>query len=78
MIKVAKITLAVSEAQQRRIKRAASQMEISIENLLYMAFENFMRRKPNKVTEKALKLSKQKKGLKRFNSIGELLEELEI
>ena len=37
-----------------------------------------MRRKFNKVTEKALKLAEQGKGLKKFNALDELFEDLGI
>jgi len=75
---MSKLTSALTAAEHKRIRLAALQMETTIKNLLLMSFENFMHRKLNKVTEKALKLAEQKKGLKKFNTLDELFEDLGI
>ena len=78
MPQVSKLTIEIPVTQHKRIKMAASRMGVTIKNLLLMSFENFMHRKLNKTTEKALKQAKQKKGLKKFNTLDELLEDLGI
>ncbi len=40
--------------------------------------ENLKEKKFNKVTEKTLKMSEQRKGLKKFDSLAELFEDLGI
>ena len=76
--RISKLTIDLPIMQHKRIKMAASMMGVTIKNLLLMSFENFMHRKLNKVTEKALKLAEQKKGLKKFNTLDELFEDLGI
>lgn len=73
-----KLTIELSATEHKRIKTAASMMGTTIKNVVLMAFEDLMQRKFNKVTEKALKLSEQRKGLKKFNSLEELFEDLGI
>lgn len=73
-----KLTIDLSAAQHKRIKMAASMMGTTIKNVVLMAFEDLMQRKFNKVTEKALKMSEQRKGLKKFDSLDELFEDLGI
>lgn len=73
-----KLTIELSASEHKRIKTAASMMGTTIKNVVLMAFEGLMQRKFNKVTEKALKLSEQRKGLKKFNSLEELFEDLGI
>ena len=77
--RISKLTIDLPIMQHKRIKMAASMMGVNtIKNLLLMSFENFMHRKLNKVTEKALKLAEQKKGLKKFKTLDELFEDLGI
>lgn len=64
--RISKLTIDLPVTQHKRIKMAASMMGVTIKNLLLMSFENFMHRKLNKVTEKALKLAEQKKGGKKI------------
>lgn len=73
-----KLTIELSATEHKRIKMAASVMGTTIKNIVLMAFEDLMQRKFNKVTEKALKMSEQRKGLKKFNSLDELFEDLGI
>lgn len=53
-------------------------MDISMKELLLMSFEDFMHKKFNKVTEKALKQSKAGKNLKKFDTLDELFDDLGI
>jgi hypothetical protein len=73
-----KLTIELSATEHKRIKTAASMMGTTIKNIVLMAFEDLMCRKFNKVTEKALKMSEQRKGLKKFNTLDELFEDLGI
>ena len=73
-----KLTIDLSAAEHKRIKIAASMMGTTIKNTMLMAFESFMQRKFNKVTEKALKMSEHRKGLKKFENLEDLFEDLGI
>lgn len=76
--KISKLTLDIPASEHRRIKMAASMMGTTMKDLMLLSFEVFMKRKLNKVTEKALKLAEQGKNLKKFNSLDELFEDLGI
>lgn len=76
--KVARLTIDISLSEHRKIKTAATMMGTTIKNFMLMSVEDFMQRKLNKVTEKALKLSVQGKGLKKFKSLDELFEDLGV
>lgn len=73
-----KLTIDLSAAEHKRIKMAASMMGTTMKNVILMAFENLMQKKFNKVTEKALKISEKGKGLKRFETLDDLFEDLGI
>ena len=73
-----KLTIDISESERKRIKMAASVMGTTIKSLILMAFEDFMQKKFNKVTEKTLKMSEQRKGLKKFESLEALFDDLGI
>jgi hypothetical protein len=73
-----KLTIDISVSERKRIKTAASVMGTTIKSLILMAFEEFMQKKFNKVTERTLKMSEQRKGLKKFNSLEELFDDLGI
>jgi hypothetical protein len=57
---------------------AASMIGTTMKSLVLMSVEEFMQRKPNKVTVKAIKQSEMGKGLKKFDSLDELFDDLGI
>ena len=72
-----RITLDVPAAQHKKIKMIASMMDLSIKDLMLMSFEEFMHKKYNKVTEKAIKQTLAGKDVKRFKTLDAMLEDLE-
>ncbi|MBS0620966.1 MAG: hypothetical protein JSS61_05870 [Verrucomicrobia bacterium] len=76
--RVARVTIDMSIKEHRRLKMAASMMDISMKDLMLMSFEEFMEKRPNKVTEKVLKQSKAGKNLKKFDNLNDLFEDLGI
>jgi len=75
--KTQRITLDVPSAQHKKIKMIASMMDLSIKDLMLMSFEEFMHKKYNKVTEKAIRQTLAGKDVKRFKSLDDLIEDLE-
>lgn len=73
-----RLTVDLSKVEHRRIKMAASMMGISMKEVVLISFAEFMQRKPNKATAKALKQSEAGKGLKEFDSLADLFEDLGI
>lgn len=53
-------------------------MGTTIKGLVLMSVDEFMHRKPNKVTIKAIRQSETGKGLKKFDNLDELFEDLGI
>ena len=51
-------------------------MDIPMKELVILNVASFINRKPNKVTKKALKQVKTGKGIKKFGSLKEMLEDL--
>lgn len=76
--RLARLTIDIPIAEHRRLKMAASMMDVSMKELVLMSVDEFMEKKPNKVTEKALKQSKAGKNLKKFNNLNDLFEDLGI
>lgn len=76
--KTSRLTIDVPLAQHKRLKMAASMLGITMKGLVLMSVDNFMHRKLNKVTEKALKQSELGKGLKKFDNLEELFDDLTI
>ena len=76
--KMARLTIDLPQTEHKRLKLAASLMGTSIKALVLMSVEEFMHRKPNKVTVKAIKQSDHGKGLKKFNNLDELFADLGI
>jgi antitoxin component of RelBE/YafQ-DinJ toxin-antitoxin module len=72
-----RITLDVPAAQHKKIKTIASMMDLSIKDLMLMSFEEFMHKKYNKVTEKAIKQTLAGKDVKKFKTLDDLIEDLE-
>lgn len=77
-VKTARLTIDLPRAEHKRLKMAASMMGTTIKDLVLMSVDEFMHRKPNKVTVKALRQSETKKGLKKFNNLDEFFEDLGI
>lgn len=76
--KTSRLTIDLPKAEHKRLKMAASRMGTTMKDLVLMSVEEFMQRKPNKVTLKALKQSDTGKNLKKFDSLDELFEDLGI
>jgi hypothetical protein len=76
--KTARLTIDLPKADHKRLKMAASLMGTSIKSLVLMSVEEFMHRKPNKVTVKAIRQSETGRGLKKFNNMDELFDDLGI
>jgi hypothetical protein len=76
--KVSRLTIDLPSSDHRRLKMAASMMGTSMKELVLMSVEEFIGRKFNAETEKVLKKSEKGKGLKKFNSLDELFEDLGI
>ena len=53
-------------------------MDLSMKELVLLSVEEFLHRKPNKVTAKALKQSEAGKALKKFQTIHELFDDLGV
>jgi antitoxin component of RelBE/YafQ-DinJ toxin-antitoxin module len=76
--KTARLTIDLSKAEHKRLKTAASLMGTTMKDLVLISVDEFLHRKPNKVTLKAMKQSESGKGLKKFNNLDELFEDLGI
>ncbi len=76
--KTARLTIDLPKTEHRRLKMAASMMGTSIKGLVLMSVDEFMHRKPNKVTVKAIRQSDAGKNLKKFDSLDDLFEDLGI
>jgi len=76
--KTARLTIDMERSEHKRLKMVASMMGTTIKNLILMSVEEFMQKKPNKVTLKAMKQSEGGKGLKKFRSLDEMLEDLGV
>ncbi|MBI3508391.1 MAG: hypothetical protein HY069_01975 [Chlamydiia bacterium] len=74
----ARLTIDLPKSEHKRLKMVASMMELSMKELVLMSVEEFMHRKPNKVTIKALKQSQAGKNLKKFETLEELFGDLGI
>jgi len=76
--KTARLTIDLPKTEHRRLKMAASMMGTTMKELVIMSVEEFMQRKPNKVTVRAIKQSEAGKNLKKFDSLDDLFEDLGI
>lgn len=76
--KKARLTIDLPKIEHMRLKMAASMMGTSMKGLVLMSVEEFMHRKPNKVTVKAIRQSDAGKNLKKFNSLEDLFKDLGI
>lgn len=77
-IKTARLTIDLPKNEHKRLKMAASMMGTTMKGLVLMSVDEFMHRKPNKVTVKAIKQSEVGKNLKKFSSLEALFEDLGI
>ncbi len=76
--KTARLTIDMPKSEHRRLKMAASIMGTTIKDLVLMSVDEFMQKKPNKVTLKAIRQSETGKGLKKFKNLDQLFEDLNI
>jgi hypothetical protein len=76
--KTARLTIDLPKIEHKRLKMAASMMGTSMKGLILMSVEEFMHRKPNKVTVKAIKQSNAGKNLKKFDTLEDFFEDLGI
>ena len=76
--RVARLTIDLPAFEHKRLKMTASLMDVSMKQLVLMSVDDFMQKKLNKVTEKALKQSKLGKNLKKFDSLDDLFNDLGI
>ncbi|MBS3905109.1 MAG: hypothetical protein KGZ39_07275 [Simkania sp.] len=76
--RIARLTIDLPVSEHKRLKMAASLMDISMKQLVIMSVDDFMQKKFNKVTEKAIKQSKSGKNLKKFDTLDELFKDLGI
>lgn len=76
--KMMRLTIDMPVYEHKRLKVAASLMDISMKQLILMSVEDFMQKKLNKVTEKALKQSMVGKNLKKFANLDDLFDDLGI
>jgi len=76
--KTSRLTIDLPKAEHKRLKMAASMMGTTMKDLVIMSVTEFMQRKPNKLTIKAMKQSEAGKNLKKFDSLDDLFEDLGI
>jgi len=76
--RITRLTIDLPSSEHKRLKMAASLMNISMKELVLMSVDDFMHKKFNKVTEKALKESKTGKNLKKFDNLDDLFDDLGI
>lgn len=76
--RTARLTIDLPASEHKRLKMAASLMDVSMKQLVLMSLDDFMQKKLNKVTEKALKQSKLDKNLKKFDNLDDLFDDLGI
>jgi hypothetical protein len=76
--KMTRLTIDLPKADHKRLKMAASMMDTSMKELVLMSVAEFMQKKPNKVTVKAIKQSAAGKNLQKFESLEDLFEDLGI
>ena len=77
-LKISRLTIDLPLSEHKRLKTAASILGTSMKELVLMSVEEFMHKKLNKVTQKALKQSEQGRGLKKFSNLDDLFEDLGI
>ncbi len=73
-----RLTIDMPSSEHKRLKMVASMMKTSMKELVLMSVENFMERKFNKKTEKALRDAEKGKNLKKFATLKEFYEDLGV
>jgi hypothetical protein len=76
--KIFRLNLDLSAAQHKQLKNKASALRITIKDLVLISLDNFINRKLNKITRKAIKQSERKKNLKHFDNLEELFHDIGI
>ena len=76
--KVSRLTIDLPTGEHKKIKTLASVLGMSMKDLVLVSVDQFMKSKPNQVTEKALKQSLSGKNLKKFETVDEMFEDLGI
>ncbi|HSX26991.1 MAG TPA: hypothetical protein VLE89_08315 [Chlamydiales bacterium] len=76
--KTSRLTIDLPSSAHKRLKMAASMMDVSMKDLVLMSVEEFIHRKPNKVTVKAIRQSETGRNLKKFDTLKDLFEDLGI
>jgi hypothetical protein len=76
--KITRLTIDLPSSAHKRLKMAASLMDVSMKQLVLMSVDDFMQKNFNKVTEKVLKQSKAGKNLKKFDTLDDLFDDLGI
>ncbi|HSX04504.1 MAG TPA: hypothetical protein VLG76_07225 [Rhabdochlamydiaceae bacterium] len=76
--RVSRLTVDLPSPIHKKWKALASLMDLSMKDLVLMSVEEFLQKKPNKVTEKALKQSMSGKNLKKFKNLDELFKDLGV
>ena len=76
--RITRLTIDIPTAEHKRLKMAASLMDISMKQLVLMSVDDFMQKKLNKVTEKTLKQSRAGKNLKKYDNLDDLFDDLGI
>lgn len=76
--KTSRLTIDLPRTEHKRLKMAASMMDVSMKDLVLMSVDEFMHRKPNRVTVKAIQQSETGKGIKKFANLDALFDDLGI
>jgi hypothetical protein len=76
--KMSRLTIDLPASEHKRLKTAASMMNVSMKRFVLMSVSDFMEKRPNEVTEKTLKQSREGKNLKKFDTLSDLFEDLGI
>ncbi len=77
-VKTSRLTIDLPKSEHKKLKMAALMLGTSMKELVLMSVDEFMHRKPNKVTLKAIKQAESGKGLKKFAAMEDLLKDLGI
>jgi hypothetical protein len=73
---IARLTIDLPKKDHKMIKTAATLMDLSMKDLVLLSVDAYLHRKPNRVTEKALRQVKTGKGIKKFANISDMLDDL--
>ncbi len=76
--KTSRLTIDLPKSEHKKLKMAALMLGTSMKDLVLISVDEFMHRKPNKATLKAIKQSESRKGLKKFDNMEDLFKDLGI